>query len=56
MTIEHVDGPPVVIKLLEGTQGIGVVLAESQMAEVTKARGKGNLQDLLTGDETWTVS
>jgi ribosomal protein S6--L-glutamate ligase len=30
--IEHVDGPPVVIKLLEGTQGIGVVLAESTAA------------------------
>ena len=27
--IELVGGPPVVIKLLEGTQGIGVVLAES---------------------------
>jgi ribosomal protein S6--L-glutamate ligase len=30
--IEHVDGPPVVIKLLQGTQGIGVVLAESTAA------------------------
>ncbi len=27
--IERVDGPPVIIKLLEGAQGIGVVLAES---------------------------
>ena len=27
--LELVDGPPVVIKLLEGTQGIGVVLAET---------------------------
>jgi ribosomal protein S6--L-glutamate ligase len=27
--IEQVDGPPVVIKILQGTQGIGVVLAES---------------------------
>ncbi|GAB4040623.1 30S ribosomal protein S6--L-glutamate ligase [Spirosoma jeollabukense] len=27
--IKHVGGPPVVIKLLEGTQGIGVVLAET---------------------------
>ena len=27
--IEKVDGPPVVVKLLQGTQGIGVVLAES---------------------------
>lgn len=30
--IEQVDGPPVVVKLLEGTQGIGVVLAESTRA------------------------
>jgi ribosomal protein S6--L-glutamate ligase len=30
--IEHVDGPPVVVKLLQGTQGIGVVLAETTVA------------------------
>ncbi|MBV9122624.1 MAG: 30S ribosomal protein S6--L-glutamate ligase [Planctomycetes bacterium] len=30
--IEQVDGPPVVVKLLQGTQGVGVVLAESTMA------------------------
>jgi ribosomal protein S6--L-glutamate ligase len=30
--IERVDGPPVVVKLLQGTQGIGVVLAESTSA------------------------
>jgi ribosomal protein S6--L-glutamate ligase len=30
--IEQMDGPPVVVKLLQGTQGIGVVLAESTMA------------------------
>src|SRR5216117_1584688 len=30
--IERVDGPPVIVKLLEGTQGIGVVLAESARA------------------------
>jgi ribosomal protein S6--L-glutamate ligase len=30
--IDRVDGPPVVVKLLQGTQGIGVVLAESTMA------------------------
>jgi ribosomal protein S6--L-glutamate ligase len=30
--IERVDGPPVVVKLLQGTQGIGVVLAESTPA------------------------
>src|SRR5947209_14478231 len=30
--IEKLEGPPVVVKLLQGTQGIGVVLAESTMA------------------------
>ena len=30
--IDQVEGPPVVVKLLQGTQGIGVVLAESTMA------------------------
>ena len=30
--IKIVDGPPVVIKLLEGTQGVGVVLAETAKA------------------------
>jgi ribosomal protein S6--L-glutamate ligase len=30
--IERVDGPPVVVKLLEGTQGVGVILAETQAA------------------------
>jgi ribosomal protein S6--L-glutamate ligase len=30
--IDRVEGPPVVVKLLEGTQGIGVVLAESTPA------------------------
>jgi ribosomal protein S6--L-glutamate ligase len=30
--IESVGGPPLVIKLLEGTQGVGVVLAESKSA------------------------
>ncbi len=30
--IRHVDGPPVVVKLLQGTQGVGVVLAESEVA------------------------
>jgi ribosomal protein S6--L-glutamate ligase len=32
LCIERVDGPPVVVKLLQGTQGIGVVLAESTAA------------------------
>jgi ribosomal protein S6--L-glutamate ligase len=30
--IERVEGPPVVVKLLQGTQGVGVVLAESNAA------------------------
>jgi 2-oxoglutarate ferredoxin oxidoreductase subunit beta len=30
-------------------------LVEGQVREVTQKRGKGNLQDLLTGDETWVV-
>jgi ribosomal protein S6--L-glutamate ligase len=30
--IQAVGGPPLVVKLLEGTQGIGVVLAETQQA------------------------
>src|SRR6202011_2304227 len=30
--IEQVEGPPVVVKLLQGTQGIGVVLAETARA------------------------
>jgi ribosomal protein S6--L-glutamate ligase len=30
--IDRVEGPPVVVKLLEGTQGIGVVLAETTPA------------------------
>lgn len=30
--IDSVDGPPIIIKLLEGTQGVGVVLAPTQKA------------------------
>jgi ribosomal protein S6--L-glutamate ligase len=30
--IDQLDGPPVVVKLLQGTQGVGVVLAESKAA------------------------
>jgi ribosomal protein S6--L-glutamate ligase len=33
--IERVEGPPVVVKLLQGTQGIGVILAESTVAAKT---------------------
>jgi 2-oxoglutarate ferredoxin oxidoreductase subunit beta len=28
---------------------------EDSISTLLKTRGKGNLQDLLTGDETWTV-
>ena len=31
-------------------------LVQAQMEEAVAKRGPGNLQDLLTGDETWTVS
>jgi 2-oxoglutarate ferredoxin oxidoreductase subunit beta len=31
-------------------------LVEKQMQEAMAKRGKGDLQELLTGDETWTVS
>lgn len=31
-TIERLGGPPVILKLLEGTQGVGVILAESLAA------------------------
>lgn len=30
--MEQVEGPPVIVKLLQGTQGTGVILAESTMA------------------------
>ena len=33
--IKEVGGPPLVIKLLEGTQGVGVVLAETKKAAVS---------------------
>ncbi len=41
-TIERMGGPPVVLKLLEGTQGIGVILAET--AKVAEA-----ILETLTG-------
>lgn len=37
--IDLVGGPPLVIKLLEGTQGIGVVLAETQKASESVIEG-----------------
>jgi ribosomal protein S6--L-glutamate ligase len=48
--IERMGGPPVVVKLLEGTQGIGVILADSTpVAEAIAATlsGPGKLNVLL---------
>jgi ribosomal protein S6--L-glutamate ligase len=42
--IEHVGGAPVVIKLLEGTQGLGVVLAETQNAAESVIEAFNGLQ------------
>jgi ribosomal protein S6--L-glutamate ligase len=42
--IHHVGGTPVVIKLLEGTQGIGVVLAESKNAAESVLEAFNGLQ------------
>ena len=42
--IEHVGGPPVIIKLLEGTQGLGVVLAESKNAAESVLEAFNGLQ------------
>jgi ribosomal protein S6--L-glutamate ligase len=45
---ERVDGPPVVVKLLQGTQGIGVVLAESTAAAASVIEAFHGLdQDIL---------
>jgi 2-oxoglutarate ferredoxin oxidoreductase subunit beta len=30
-------------------------MVSRQIEEAVQAKGKGNLQDLLTGDETWVV-
>ncbi len=42
--IEHVGGPPCIIKLLEGTQGLGVVLAETQNAAESVIEAFNGLQ------------
>ena len=42
--LAHVGGPPVVIKLLEGTQGIGVVLAETKNAAESVLEAFNGLQ------------
>ncbi|MBC3845469.1 30S ribosomal protein S6--L-glutamate ligase [Winogradskyella echinorum] len=42
--LEHVGGPPVIIKLLEGTQGLGVVLAESKNAAESVLEAFSGLQ------------
>lgn len=42
--IDHVGGAPVIIKLLEGTQGLGVVLAETQSAAESVIEAFNGLQ------------
>jgi ribosomal protein S6--L-glutamate ligase len=42
--IEHVGGAPVIIKLLEGTQGLGVVLAETKSAAESVLEAFNGLQ------------
>lgn len=42
--IEHVGGTPVIIKLLEGTQGLGVVLAETRNAAKSVLEAFNGLQ------------
>lgn len=42
--IEHVGGTPLIIKLLEGTQGLGVVLAETQNAAQSVLEAFNGLQ------------
>lgn len=42
--IDHVGGVPVIIKLLEGTQGLGVVLAESKNAAESVLEAFNGLQ------------
>ncbi|HKJ48723.1 MAG TPA: 30S ribosomal protein S6--L-glutamate ligase [Christiangramia sp.] len=42
--LEHVGGAPVIIKLLEGTQGLGVVLAETQNAAESVIEAFNGLQ------------
>ncbi|MGJ3241889.1 MAG: RimK family alpha-L-glutamate ligase [Opitutales bacterium] len=46
--IEHVGGGPVIIKLLEGTQGVGVILAETaKMAETVIETLQSTQQNVL---------
>ena len=42
--VEQVGGAPVIIKLLEGTQGIGVILAETKKAAESVIEAFNNLQ------------
>ncbi|WP_034042037.1 30S ribosomal protein S6--L-glutamate ligase [Wocania ichthyoenteri] len=42
--VEHVGGTPVIIKLLEGTQGLGVVLAETKNAAESVLEAFNGLQ------------
>lgn len=42
--VDHVGGAPVIIKLLEGTQGIGVILVDSRKAAESVIEAFNNLQ------------
>lgn len=42
--VREAGGPPVVIKLLEGTQGLGVVLAETEQAAISVIEAFHNLK------------
>ena len=57
--IEHVGGAPVVIKLLEGTQGIGVILApDSKVAEAiieTLRRWRTSMSGKATRSAMWST-
>ncbi|WP_374764289.1 30S ribosomal protein S6--L-glutamate ligase [Yunchengibacter salinarum] len=44
VAIDMVGGPPLIIKLLEGTQGVGVVLADTRNAARSMIQAFGNLE------------
>ena len=49
--IHHVGGPPVIVKLLEGTHGIGVMLAESTLSADSILDAFGGLEQRLIVQE-----
>jgi len=49
--IKHVGGAPLIIKLLEGTQGLGVVLAETNKAAESVLEAFNGLQARVIGQE-----